>query len=100
MSKHTREPWIMEHGRECIYIGTPKVAAPESVYEIVATVEAGDEYRDDYNERARANARLIAAAPDLLEAARAALTEMLTPNADYLEAIAKVRAAIAKAEGE
>jgi hypothetical protein len=46
-----------------------------------------------------ANARLIAAAPDLLEVAKSILVDDLLP---YLPAeyIAKVRAAIAKAEGK
>lgn len=52
----------------------------------------------------RANARLIAAAPDLLEAAAAVVARWDTPNwkdaAPTGEVIARLRAAIAKARGE
>lgn len=52
----------------------------------------------------RANARLIAAAPDLLEAAAAVVARWDTPNwkdaAPTGEVIGRLRAAIAKARGE
>ena len=50
----------------------------------------------------RANARLIASAPDLLAACRAAVKELdvLQPDIDVGETLAALRAAIALAEGK
>jgi hypothetical protein len=53
----------------------------------------------DYNAEQRANARLIAAAPELLEALKRLMGETTTMQ-DALEAAQQARAAIAKAEGE
>jgi hypothetical protein len=61
---------------------------------------AGDHFVCDMNDVASANARLIEAAPDLLEALREALPA-LEASASYAGAINRVRkarAAIAKAE--
>lgn len=94
MSKHTPGPWIGAGPS----FGDP---LPRYTTEIVTEWE-GDEgdvisicempfhHHDDENE---ANARLIAAAPDLLEACKAALSD----DQPYIE---KCRAAIAKATGE
>jgi hypothetical protein len=93
MNKHTPAPWVIAHGR-CIY-GSGDLVKP-----FVASVE------DDHNDsETAANARLIAAAPDLLEA----LCEMLgAAEIDCMDDKSNVwrglminaRAAIAKATGE
>lgn len=51
------------------------------------------------NETAKANASLIAAAPDLLAALRKAVDQALWPNESVSNALAEARAAIAKATG-
>lgn len=100
MSKHTKGPWIAEftvpeEGWNGFYILTKD----ERLYIADA---AGYQ---DMPERA-ANARLIAAAPDLLEAAEAALNLLETKSAYWLLPPTsdcwrnQLRAAIAKARGE
>jgi len=53
----------------------------------------------DWNEMQAANARLIAAAPDLLEACKAMLGHV-GGSVDFCDAMAMIRAAISKAEGD
>lgn len=82
--KHTQGPWVVETWRD---VGN------ETVYGIVGAEKAGPE-------EAQANARLIAAAPDLLEAAKEALAifEFL-PQTTNGPVANQLRAAITKAEG-
>lgn len=61
--------------------------------EAIATVPHVRGHSSITQDEAKANARLIAAAPDLLEACKAALTE----GDDYV-AMEKIKAAIRKAE--
>jgi hypothetical protein len=90
MTKHTPGPWVQEgrhveafDGKECV-MGI-EIYGPE--------------------DEALANARLIAAAPELLEVLRFTLAELeVSAIRDGLEpeelvAVTKARAAIAKAEG-
>jgi hypothetical protein len=97
-TKHTPGPWdlsgantVHAHGAGCIvaFVGT-----------------ADEEVRRVSGERQSADARLIAAAPDLLEALEAIspmLPRSLTTEAwgdpSWTEAICKVEGAIAKAKG-
>jgi hypothetical protein len=105
-STHTQGPWIIQQLGDEMYIGTPKQTVPDDVYSIVASVEGGsDNYNDAYNARQRANARLIAAAPELLEALREVMvwikawSPSFVEDAEWGETEQKVMAAIAKAEG-
>ena len=68
-TKHTPGPWIQDEDNP-LCIGTPKPWYPRQVYRIVATLEGGKEYTANHNATAEANARLITAAPELLEALR------------------------------
>jgi hypothetical protein len=86
MNNHTQGPWTIENNS--IY-GNAGMIRP-----FIASVE--DDHRD---EETNANARLIAAAPDLLEAADDALAD-LEGYEFAAETIRKLRAAIAKATGE
>jgi len=105
MSGHTKGPWRVAYGRE-IYCEDQE-RYPHCLAEVYDTAEAleGDDPEAD------ANARLIAAAPELLDALREALiwVECMerskgTLNTEYgincdgiTEDLAKMKAAIAKA---
>ncbi len=86
MSKHTPGPWATDGGDTVVAMGN----------QIVVTAPAPD---GASREEMKANARLIAAAPDLL----AVLENMFTEFGDFeydVAAISAARAAIAKAKGE
>ena len=113
MSKHTPGPWYVitdKHGYTCI-------STPDDDH-VVCFGHGYDEYggfkapwRDGYDapgdnrhdDECKANARLIAAAPELLEASRF-LIESVEASEDgmdrLLTAFDMARAAIAKATGE
>lgn len=85
---HTPGPWKLESNFLNIEVGfTVKGRDNRSIVACAATISRPG------SEKA-ANANLIASAPELLEACRAALA--ILPTGD---ALAKVEAAIAKAEG-
>ena len=89
-TKHTPGPWkLTEHDERSARI--------ESRLEFIARIEG----IDWGSEECKANARLIAAAPDLLEALKNLLWQH-DNNAGQLcgMALQDARAAIAKAEGE
>lgn len=99
MSKHTPGPWIGAGPS----FGDP---LPRYTTEIVTEYEGEDEevrsicelpfaHHDDENE---ANARLIAAAPELLEALKEAINLIETLSPIEGQTVRKARAAIAKAE--
>jgi hypothetical protein len=95
-SKHTPGPWYITEGRQ------PRIYPDNSdsiSKECVAIVYDGCE-----EEEMQANARLIAAAPDLYKAAVAALGNItggsLAPFVDGMELLRLLKAAIAKAEVE
>ena len=101
MSKHTPGPWVVDEAN------TNLVARlVDGVYEYVCAVEPSSFSTREYNnEQEEADARLIAAAPELLEALKiarpyvsAALTE--TGSVDAYRAECQVDIAIAKATGE
>lgn len=100
-TKHTPGPWVLAEGyersdtsRHFVWSDaeTPEEREDASRY-CIATVEPRE-----HGETLDANARLIAAAPDLLEACKAALSELLRVSPSQASPI--VRAAIAKAEGK
>jgi hypothetical protein len=88
-SKHTPGPWFA-HGR---YIGTKNHKSA-----IGECRSASGCWSDD--EPASANARLIAAAPDLLDAALSTIDTIEGGPTQVADAITALRAAIAKATGE
>jgi hypothetical protein len=89
MSKHTPGPWRAHCGQNSIDI-QPDIA---KVY-----IQAG-RYDGSQSKQRTANANLIAAAPELLEACMAveAMLEKEFPGADQTDARIVLRAAIAKA---
>jgi hypothetical protein len=90
MSKHTPGPWVINRNQtDC---GEDKIS-----------IEAADEYfiaQVDPGVSQEANASLIAAAPELLEACQLMLTAMKLANWEGDFAALKGIAAIAKATGE
>ncbi len=88
-SKHTPGPWRTNHniGRKS-ELGITADAAPC----IIATMANAKEWPAE----ARANARLIAAAPEMFEALQGALSD----GGDFVGWEKKARLAIAKATGE
>lgn len=101
-TKHTPGPWKVY--AECDQI----VVAEDSVYG-VQVADCGKPNGDEYQPRegeAEANARLIASAPELLEALKYALAFLDRPDITTYEwyklapeHVGKFRSAIAKAEG-
>ena len=87
MSKHTQGPWTVSNETDISGIEND----PENG--CVGPVDVAHVYLRTVQGRTEANARLIAAAPDLLEALREIA-------ADYSDPIRLARAAIAKATGE
>lgn len=96
MSKHTPGPWAMpDSGKGRI----SKVGANGGWDGLIATADCGDYARS--KSEGLANARLIAAAPELLEACQAliAYCDKNPPMGDSLWSVQQMRAAIAKATG-
>ncbi len=103
MSKHTPGPWVVDEAN------TNLVARlVDGVYEYVCAVEPSSFSTREYNnEQEEADARLIAAAPELLEALKMGYADTM----DYIQRnhlsgaennrwLVLARAAITKAEGE
>ena len=93
MNKHTPGPWFAVADKGQTIIRTSRSSAAFSPLAIVK----GDK-RDTLKDQ-EANARLIAAAPDLLEA----LSEIINDGGKFVmtnETHRKARAAIARARGE
>lgn len=110
MSAHTPGPWVFaEDARP-----RPEVATVAWVGDFVVGIPTpgfeGGNYRDADYGTDEADARLIAAAPDLLEALEFALRDMEATRAQFASkvpnvgvlgmSIATARAAIAKARGQ
>ncbi len=95
--KHTKGPWRTRANGEVITIDGDVDGA---FYCGIAQINPGG-YSDKGtpNKLDRANARLIAAAPDLLDACKE-LKELEQPGSARLLGFAKAQAAIAKAEGK
>jgi len=94
MSKHTPGPWeIKAHPDPCYrYISAPEHIA---LAQVVWRVE-----EEDRSPSCEANAHLIAAAPELLDALCYLLqTSTGETHEQWLEAMDQARAAIAKAKG-
>ncbi len=96
MSKHRPGPWHVSK-----YLGEP--SGTLQVVHASGDVQVAD-CRETWGyrlsvEEAQANARLIAAAPDLLEACKAALAVREKNGMGEVGVSAQLRAVIAKAEG-
>lgn len=95
MTEHTPGPWR-------VYI-EPEIRTPDAYeYAYIAGVQGPDgewifRYDDDYGETMAANARLIAAAPELLVALKDITTGLNMHNIRLL-GLEDAKAAIAKAE--
>jgi hypothetical protein len=96
MSKHTPGPWQTDQAEHDAPYQDIRIHAGKGS---ICCVWIDDAPLHDYNAEQRANARLIAAAPELLEALKRLMSETTTMQ-DALEAAQQARAAIAKAEGE
>ena len=93
-AKHTPGPWEAVGN----LVRSPMVQ-PQGLSKGVQIAECRDAYFLSHTEESKANARLIAAAPELLEVAQMILAEDLLDFAPD-ECDSKIRAAIAKATGE
>ena len=98
MNKHTIGPWTMRPDGFVYAVNGERVCSPHSTLPDSAK---WSKQRKDL----KANARLIAAAPDLLEACRALLDLELSSlrgsdDKDYCHEVQLAIAAIAKARGE
>jgi hypothetical protein len=93
-SGHTPGPWVLIRcgGRDDSAVATIEPAPETMETPNYWTVASANPLRDEW----QANARLIAAAPDLLEAAKEALEELYRVSPS--RAAPKLRAAIAKSE--
>lgn len=107
-TKHTPGPWYVLGPWPSIHVG-PMVdggcggfgECPEPPqYEPVCCVHQSADYTTEANEEVQANARLIATAPDLLEACKNFIAWYdASPDEVYDFDWERVRAAIAKATG-
>lgn len=102
-TQHTPGPWRYKRG-EGRYSGSHYIEA--SVYSTPSVISGRDQIGqcNGYDDEVSANARLIAAAPDLLEALRVFANIGISENEDYRpeirlprEAIVAARAAVDKA---
>lgn len=103
MSKHTPGPWVVTQYGTAVCVATGNYLKPHDTERAGEDDEECDDYwiaecadhllARDYDE-CKANARLIAAAPELLEACKDAAADM--PNLIIRK---HLQAAIAKAEG-
>lgn len=92
--KHTPGPWKLDEITSSPYWGRVGTA-----YASIADVQLWMSGKSGDNAIALANARLIAAAPELLDALKTARRRMLKYGEDPRE-IAEITEAIAKAEGQ
>lgn len=97
MNAHTPGPWTVTKGRRCWSIDAPSQSPREFPTRWLIAETVSDEDADE------ANARLIAAAPELLEALRdlcdAIPDETAKADQPLLGWIDQARATIAKVEG-
>lgn len=96
--KHTKGPWIAASYSSVV--GAPVVAASGRPVASVTYFHLGEGF-DNHERESTANGRLIAAAPDLLEALKGFIAAFPLPlHKGEREAIEAAKTAIAKAEGQ
>ncbi len=93
-AKHTPGPWLQEPGDTVICI---RATADHESYRIADV--GGMPYWKRFTEADKSNARLIAAAPDLLAACKEFVRKVDAGEAKSTRSYAQMNAAIAKAEG-
>ncbi|PJL51459.1 hypothetical protein B9Y74_05540 [Stenotrophomonas maltophilia] len=99
MSKHTPGPWGIERTDDTNWIGFMRPHDPKKVELIVCTTSR-ELLTDEALARNDANARLIAAAPDLLAALQVAELALRERGLRACGEYKQIEAAIAKATGE
>lgn len=103
MSKHTEGPWAVldeEADKSYIRIRGTRLGGR---YKVANVLAGNDAAADWVRDESRANARLIAAAPDLLEALKACAAVVAGDTMHkqgLIDALELARAAILKATGE
>ena len=100
-AKHTPGPWAVSYSADGMTVDTAKPVRFNLTTAGTAVVCNVFPYHDAEHFSGEANARLIAAAPELLASLRWALGAMAARNPVWTEGenYAQARAAIAKAEG-
>ena len=96
-TKHTPGPWATDEADHDEPYQDIKIKAGK--HRTVCTVWIDDAPVRDFNAEQDANARLIAAAPELLEALKELMVAADRVSAEPVTWLGKARAAIAKAEG-
>lgn len=96
MAQHTPGPWIADNSRMLTSIN----AGNKKHIAMVNYFQCGKPEFDVCGEEHEANARLIAAAPELLEAVNELMADAEDTGEFSYSAMSKARAAIAKAKGE
>jgi hypothetical protein len=101
MSKHTPGPWEVTDLRHGIIVRTESPNKTKFGASRYAAIGGFERSNPDQLAEALANARLIAAAPELLGALKwlAACVKTPGPHMDAFAALEKAQAAIAKATG-
>ena len=95
---HTPGPWFFHNLPDGWCISTAKTRRAAGSHNAICGAEA--DYDPLWNEEPNeANARLIAAAPELLEASQSLLTNLLAGGLGSMKQIEALQAAIAKATG-
>ena len=93
MNKHTPGPWEVD-------LETGEINASGAV---LGTVHRGDDFpccEEDISEECKANAQLIAAAPDLFAACKEFVRKVECGEARSVRSYRQMKDAIAKAEGD
>ena len=98
MSDYTKGPWHCKPNANGVY-GADGYAVTYPVHQAITVLGSDDQSHQWVNRNAEANARLIAAAPELLEALEDIIEQLDTCEGGYYVSAA-ARAAIAKAKGE
>jgi len=93
MTEHTPGPWVVHP--TSIHPAVRSIGTAEAGPRRICTVGSTNGNPTDWH-----NARLIAAAPDLLEALNTLPQSLASTDEDLDKWVAKARAAIAKATGE
>ena len=95
VTQHTPAPWRVEHDEADVYVLMDALGGEEDDHLLVYAAD-----RTEKPEQRLADARLIAAAPDLLRLLDEAVAALEAENTQTALLQDEIRAAIAKARGE